>query len=78
MTSELKRVAGAGYVVVYDGGRLADVMIAGQVVECVQVRDYDWQSGTLGKFPTNDEIRQQVQAHLDEAGGIDLYRENMP
>lgn len=49
------------YDIEYDGGRLADVMIGGHAVECVEVRGYD---GATGEFtepePRASLIRDQV------------------
>lgn len=54
-----------GYTINYAGGRLADVIINGVAVECVQVRDYGWEHGTFGPVPTDDEIRARVREFLN-------------
>ncbi len=63
-----------GYVIDYSGGRLADVEINGVAVECVQVRAYDFASGTFGPEPTEDEIRAKVAEFLNP-DDMDNYRE---
>ncbi len=54
-----------GYEIHYSGGRLADVVIEGVAVECVQVRDYDFGTGEFGKAPTNRQIRERVAKFLN-------------
>jgi hypothetical protein len=73
----MRRVAGNGYEIHYEGGRLADVVIDGSPVECVQVRAYDFGTGKFGPEPTDSQIREKVREFLDEAGGVQLYVENM-
>jgi len=62
-----------GYQIRYSGGRLADVVIDGVVVECVQVRDYDFAGGTLGRMPTDEQIRRRVAQFL-RPEDMDEYR----
>jgi len=73
---EKRIIPGPGYSIEYHGGRLADVMIDGTVIECPQVRRYDTATGAFGPEPTDDEIRSKVAAFIDEAGGLALYIDN--
>ena len=77
MADAQRRIAGNGYEIVYHGGRLADVVIDGAAVECVQVRAYDFQTGEFGPEPTDAEIRGKVAAFIESAGGIGLYANNL-
>jgi hypothetical protein len=76
MTTE-RHIAGDGYAIHYGGGRLADVVIDGSAVECVQVRDYNTRTGEFGPEPDDASIRASVAEFLAESGGIGLYVENM-
>ena len=53
-----------GYTISYAGGRLADVIIGGVAVECVQVRRYDFATGEFGPEPSDEEIRESVSEFL--------------
>lgn len=66
------------YTIRYEGGRLADVEFGGHAMECVQVRDYNVQTGEFGPVPTAKQIRAKVREFIDSAGGERLYWENMP
>lgn len=72
----MRRISGRGYTIEYGGGRLADVVIDGSAIECVQVRDYDFATGELGPEPSAAEIRRAVADFITEAGGLSLYIEN--
>ena len=54
-----------GYEIHYSGGRLADVVIDGIAVECIQVRDYDFRTGEFGRMPSDAQILKRVAAGLD-------------
>jgi hypothetical protein len=56
----------AGYAISYHGGRLADVLINGHAVECVQVRRLiGSREGFAEPEPTDDEIRERVAAFIN-------------
>jgi hypothetical protein len=57
-----------GYDIDYSGGRLADVLVNGQPVECVEVRTYDFASGEFVEpFPSADLVAERVEGFLDAA-----------
>ena len=66
-----------GYNIGYSGGRLADVLVNGHAIECVQVRDYDFATGEFGAYPSAAQIQERVREFIEEAGGFDLYVENI-
>lgn len=75
---DVRNISGNGYEIHYSGGRLADVVIDGSAVECVQVRDYDFATGQFTEEePTDSEIRYRVAAFIEEAGGVALYADNL-
>jgi hypothetical protein len=54
-----------GYTIDYSGGRLADVLVNGSAVECVEVRAYDWGSGAFTEpFPAPDVVAERVEAFM--------------
>jgi hypothetical protein len=54
-----------GYDIDYSGGRLADVLVNGSAVECVEVRAYDWASGEFTEpFPSADVVAERVEEFL--------------
>lgn len=63
-----------GYAIGYSGGRLADVLIDGVAVECVQVRAYDFATGKFGRTPSDDQIRRRVREFLSP-DDMDNYRD---
>jgi hypothetical protein len=67
-------IANGGYSIEYADGRTADVVINGTAVECVQVREYDWENGALGPMPTPAQVRQQVADFLADADCMADYR----
>ena len=65
------------YTITYEGGRLADVKIGNRTIETVQVRDYEWETGTFGQEPDDRSIRSDVAEFIAEAGGIEVYQDNL-
>jgi hypothetical protein len=63
-----------GYSISYSGGRLADVIIDGIAVECVQVRDYNFATGKFGRMPSDAQIRARVRKFLNPSD-MENYRE---
>jgi hypothetical protein len=60
-------IRGEAYDIDYSGGRLADVLLGGKPVECVEVRAYDWSSGEfLEPFPPAEIVAERVAAFLAE------------
>jgi hypothetical protein len=56
-----------GYEIDYSGGRLADVMVNGAAVECVQVRGYDFATGEFTEpYPTAEQLAERVEVFLCE------------
>ena len=55
------------YDIDYSGGRLADVLVNGRPIECVEVRRYDFRSGEFTEaFPSADVVAERVAAFLVE------------
>jgi hypothetical protein len=55
-----------GYDIDYSGGRLADVIVNGSPVECVEVRAYDFATGEFAEpFPSAELVAERVQGFLD-------------
>lgn len=58
-----------GYAIEYNGGRLADVLVNGSAVECVQVRAYDFATGEFTEpLPSADVVAERVRGFIECEG----------